>query len=560
MLHAPRKCAARLPEPEGAAILGRRGKDVANRMRILLAMVCLCLAFGLGTGPAESVPSPIWADSDSLERHRISGETRISVDGSRTAIFATVPLEVTVDEEGRVADVRPSEDYERTPSEWRNETWLASAMALVRQWRFRPFTRDGRTVVARGNVSVAVLPAERLPSRHIPFPDVAREQVVISMDRSGCYGSCPAYSVEIHGDGRVELKAQGFTLVEGKYAYAIPVAEVEALIRQFREADFWSLDPSYEAQITDQATTRLTFKAGAVSKTVTDYVGTMVGMPEAVRRLQDAVDRAADTAALVTGNERTIARLEAARFDFRSRAGIVAFLWSIGKAPDSVPLAFLDRGLSFEQLMRVSPWQKSLEPAGKLALFAAVEAGRVAVFDRLDRTEIFDGLSQEDLDGLLLAAAHSRSQHLVKRMLARGGRPGAIDKERGSALIRALDDHYRKPAPDADQEAIVRLLLRRGVPLEATDGIGWTALQHAYDDDPRFARMLIAAGAKVDAVENDDDQPLLYLTGDEEIALIAIEAGADLGRKDSDGRTLAEIARRKRWLQVQALVASASRR
>jgi hypothetical protein len=93
------------------------------------------------------------------------------------------------------------------------------------------------------------------------------------------------------------------------------------------------------------------------------------------------------------------------------------------------------------------------------------------------------------------------------------------------------------------------------VPLEAKDGIGWTALQHAYDDDPRLARMLIAAGAKVDAAKTGDDQPLLYLTDEEEIALIAIEAGADLGRKDSDGHTLAEIARRKRWSRVQALLA-----
>lgn len=485
-----------------------------------------------------------------FEAHRIAGESVIHINEDLT--YDQVSVEVTVDEAGTVIDVRPDPDSDRLPASLRNPVRIAAAIAAARQWRFTPFARDGHPVRARSTVSVGFLPAERLPTRHVAFPDAGREDVTITLERTGCFGSCPGYTVTLKGDGSVLFVGQGFVLAEGEHRYSVPVARIDALIAQFRQGDFWSLDDKYEASITDSATYTLSFSAGGQTKTVSDYVGPMVGMPAIVRKLEAAVDEAADTARWIRGDAGTIAALEAEHFDFHSPAAGAMVLDAVEGGPDAVVFGLLDRGAPLDVPARCFGCPGGKTVRGQV-LRTAVTKGRLAVFDRLDTGAIFARVDQADLDRLLMAAALARSPHMVQRLLALGANPRATDKEKGSALIQALDDPYDRIAPDADQEAVVRLLIARGAPIEARDEIGWTALQTAYDDDPRLVRLLLAHGARVDAAAKGD-QPLLYLTDDEEIALIALQAGADRTLKDSEGHTLPEIARRKRWTRVERLL------
>lgn len=532
------------------------GITLRKALKTIPPTIAALLLLSVAPAPAEPPGGTIWVDREELAEHRTAGEPVLRSSGGESMLFEVISVEITIDEAGRVSDVRPSEDAERLGDVLSKQDWLAQAMNATRQWRFTPFERDGRIVSARGNVQFSILPAERLPARHVTFPKVSLAEITISMTTSSCFGTCPAYSVAIHGDGRVDFSSEGFVLVPGEHRYRIPMAKVEELVSLFRQADFWSLDPAYEAEATDLSTTKLTFKAGNQSKTVTDYAGTMVGMPRAVRQLEEAIDQAADSEALIKGNAQTIALLEAERFDFRSVKGTLIFLAAIGKAPDSLALGLLDRGVQLDPVVEIG--RRPRQSARKLALEAAIKAGRVAIFDRLAGDRALEAFDQFELDSLLMDAAHVHSPYLVTRLLDRGANARSTDKEKGSALIQALDQLYGQPAADADQEAVVRLLLARGAPLNAKDSIDWTAIQHTYDDHPKFARLLLAAGADVNSAEQGD-QPLLFLTDDEEIALIAIEAGANLGLKDSQGRTLAEIVRRKRWARVEALLAARGR-
>lgn len=124
----------------------------------------------------------------------------------------------------------------------------------------------------------------------------------------------------------------------------------------------------------------------------------------------------------------------------------------------------------------------------------------------------------------------------------------------GSSLIQAVENDGSL-APDADQSGVVRLLLARHVPLEARDEIDWTALQTAAERTPEIVRLLVDAGAKVDA-HASGDQTALFVASDEDVALILLAAGADRTLRDSSGRTLAEIARRREWTRVEALLAA----
>ncbi len=511
------------------------------------------LALGLvWAGQALAQSATAWFPREEMESHRVAGEERVRMAG--VADFDIVYVEVSVDSAGNVVAARPGGDYDRQPSLLPAPAVLEHALAIARQWRFRPLERDGHPVAARGEVSIVFLTAERLPIRHLPFPEVRRDNVSITLERSGCFGSCPSYSVTVRGDGHVSFAETGYVLVPGAHEYAIPPEAVDALVARFRAADFWSLDDAYTADITDSAVHTLTFRAGGQVKMVSDYVGVQAGMPDVVSALEGAVDETADTARWIEGNAHTVDALAAEHFDFGSRAAGAMLVKAIGHAPDAVVLAMLDRGF---RLDTVAPWCRKCAGARtyrQLALKAAIERGRPAIFDRIETERALAGMGAGELDRLLMKAARTRSLHLVQRLLAHGANARATDLKLGSSLIQAVENDGSL-APDADQSGVVRLLLARHVPLEARDEIDWTALQTAAERTPEIVRLLVDAGAKVDA-HASGDQTALFVASDEDVALILLAAGADRTLRDSSGRTLAEIARRREWTRVEALLAA----
>src|SRR5258708_6582282 len=55
-----------------------------------------------------------------------------------------------------------------------------------------------------------LIPALGFASRQTPglsnLTDNELNQIVVRLERTGCYGNCPAYKLTIHGDGRVEYE------------------------------------------------------------------------------------------------------------------------------------------------------------------------------------------------------------------------------------------------------------------------------------------------------------------------------------------------------------------
>lgn len=119
--------------------------------------------------------------------------------------------------------------------------------------------------------------------------------VTITLTRSVCFGFCPAYRVTIAADGQVVYVGERFVNVVGERRAIIPREEVQRLVRRFDEIGFDQLRDSYRAQVTDLPTYTVTLERNGRRKTVTDYGGLSAGMPQAVRDLQDEIDRVANT-------------------------------------------------------------------------------------------------------------------------------------------------------------------------------------------------------------------------------------------------------------------------
>lgn len=210
-------------------------------------------------------------------------------------VAGSIVYEVVVDSTGRPRAVRFK--YETRLLE-RSARAKSAAAALAARW---PAPESGRPF--RAFQQVLVLPPERLPTRHVPFPDTEGQLVSIILERAGMYDPYGIYSVRLDSDGDVEFCGAGFVKAPGPHQSRISHAAFEALVQEFREADFFSLDDLYVAPSPEGEDIHLRVRIGDQEKTVMDAGGREVGMPAVIRSLQKAVDEAAETSRWVGSPE-----------------------------------------------------------------------------------------------------------------------------------------------------------------------------------------------------------------------------------------------------------------
>lgn len=129
------------------------------------------------------------------------------------------------------------------------------------------------------------------------FPRVKSwNSLVITLTRTGCFGHCPDYTVEIRGDGTVIFNGRRFVVHTGEYRAKISRAAVRALVDKFRTADYFALADRYVAHATDLPTYTTSIAFDGHQKSVKDYGGQIIGAPFAVNEIENAIDEAANTA------------------------------------------------------------------------------------------------------------------------------------------------------------------------------------------------------------------------------------------------------------------------
>ncbi len=123
----------------------------------------------------------------------------------------------------------------------------------------------------------------------IPIPKEFRgntDDVVITMERTPCFGACPAYHLTVFGNGTVVYEGFSSVAVTGKQTSQISQEKVIELVNEFYRAGFFTLRDSYVEDVTDLPSTTTSISIKDETKSVYRY-----GFgPERLVQLEDKID------------------------------------------------------------------------------------------------------------------------------------------------------------------------------------------------------------------------------------------------------------------------------
>jgi len=125
----------------------------------------------------------------------------------------------------------------------------------------------------------------------------------IKLERGGCFGFCPIYNIEITGNGKVTYCGVAFVEEIGSRTRQIDPNEVRSLYNQILSANFFSLRDKYIANITDVAGYTVSVSFDDKTKTIFDYFGQDVGMPDTITKIQNSIDKVAKVSEWVGDNK-----------------------------------------------------------------------------------------------------------------------------------------------------------------------------------------------------------------------------------------------------------------
>ncbi|HEV7606081.1 MAG TPA: DUF6438 domain-containing protein [Steroidobacteraceae bacterium] len=475
-------------------------------------------------------------------------------------------FELMVDESGAVAAAR----MKSGAREYRDEA-VRAAQAV----RFHPFVRDGRPVAVRLNYTVRSRPIDYAGPAGRAFPATpAPSTTIIAINRTGCYGTCPSYRVELHGDGEVFYRGDSDVLVRGSHRWRVDPAKIAPLLELFRRANYFALGGYYEFPVSDLPTYTTRLSIGDQHKFVLNYGGSSFGgafastrmpgevpdMPPVVTEIENAIDEISGAASYVRGDETTLQRLRAERWNFRSQDAGYG-LWILlsncktalahefirAGAPVNVigdgfgaglPVAFAARCADVD-LVRAMIAKGALNrrSEAKSFLWSSVGSGYPGMV-ALALTR-YRNVNSKDEDGtpLLTQAAGSYVSE---------GDPGVttFDSARVVEILidagadpNARDEDGKTPIFEANDAAVAAALLRRGADPNARDNEGQTALFDHYFDEPKGA--LLAAGAEVDA-RDKLGRTALFCQDDPASIKVLLDGGANLNALDLEGLSAIE--------------------
>jgi hypothetical protein len=292
----------------------------------------------------------------------------------------------------------------------------------------------------------------------VALADAGRSHdVTITLERTTCFGTCPAYSLTIEGDGKVTYEGKDFVRVKGVQHSKLDEAAVEKLVQAFLDVHYFDLLDDYETfkgpdgvertEPGDAPTFYTSLRIADRSKKIKDHLGA----PKALSELEDKIDA-------IVGSKRWIS-IDAATVHDQARHGWNAngpdgkrlFLEAVYGGDEEVVRAFIQEKVDVNtgapiQFARGSTIVKLLIAAG---------------------ANVNPPATQSMIGSPLAFAARLGDIESIKMLLDSGAKVNAVSTENVTALMWA--------AQSGNPEA-VRTLLAAGADASIRTKSGWSAM------------------------------------------------------------------------------------
>lgn len=113
----------------------------------------------------------------------------------------------------------------------------------------------------------------------------------ISLQRGGCYGVCPIYSLTIFSDGTVYYQGELYVKITGNKNIKISNEQLKSLRDAIEKADYFSLNNNYQRKdSTDNPSAITSVIIESKSKTINHYLGDN-SAPQKLIDFENSIDR-----------------------------------------------------------------------------------------------------------------------------------------------------------------------------------------------------------------------------------------------------------------------------
>lgn len=276
----------------------------------------------------------------------------------------------------------------------------------------------------------------------------------VEVSRSGCFGTCPAYSVRVQENGVVIWNGGGYVAVRGARSSRIDRDAARELIEQFRTKEFWSYCRGYSRTITDMSGTETNVTIGGKTRKIDDYAESG---PQSLQDLLLAIDRASDSHQWRHGDPASepITRID--RDLYLPKLGQTSLMLAAGRNETDRLKAFIDTGVDLN----------AADLSGWTALMYATCADSSAPVQILLRSGADPNQTSPHGDTALMASAANGSwdDDLVKA----GAKVNSQNSDGQTALM------FLASRDETDE---IRSALKAGANPSLIDKIGRTALDY----------------------------------------------------------------------------------
>jgi hypothetical protein len=122
----------------------------------------------------------------------------------------------------------------------------------------------------------------------------------LAMNRTACFGKCPAYKVEVYSDGLVRYSSQMFTEYEGVYEKNVGAAKAQAVLSLYSKNRVDTCQGDYKNIIPDIPGLVYEFKYGKTTKKIynahfgPEFLQTNAGKVDEIAKVDNTWKKVAD--------------------------------------------------------------------------------------------------------------------------------------------------------------------------------------------------------------------------------------------------------------------------